>query len=141
MNDREIKQQLQKQDAQKRERADLVALAEKIHQHQITLELNDVEFVRKYSGLGSTKTYKRILTANETDPSTKEADSLKDLNVDRWLIEFRQVLSLIEALGKADNEEEPLYDDLSPCVRLRAAVTDAMNEKGNNRLVIMAGPS
>lgn len=108
---------------------ELIGIAQAIRDYQKARELSDTQLLKKFAGLGSTKTYTRIL-----------AGDVADLDTERWLLEYRQVQTLIDALA-GDSEEEPLYDDLTSCGRLRVAVVDAMRERGNARLVIVQGPS
>ena len=109
---------------------ELVAIAQAIREYQAARGLTDTALLKKFTGLGSTKTFGRIY-----------AGDLADLDTERWLQEYRQVQTLIEALNGSETEEEPLYDDLTTCSKLRFAATDAMKERGNARLVIVQGPS
>jgi Rad3-related DNA helicase len=109
---------------------ELTKIAKQIRDWQVAQQLTDTALLKKFNGLGSTKTFGLILSG--------KAD---DLDVERWLVEYRRVQTLIEALSSDISEEEPLYEDLSTCSRLRVAVTDALKERGNARLVIVQGPS
>jgi hypothetical protein len=104
--------------------------ARQIRDWQTKRGISDSELCRKYSGLGSTKTYKRIL----------EGD-LEELDLERWAVEYEQVLTLLDLESQAAVLEEPIYDDLWHVTASRLAVVDAMRERGNNRLVIIEGPS
>lgn len=108
---------------------ELQELARQIREWQTKNNLSDTALLKKFPGLGSTKTFTRIV-----------AGDFEGLDLDRWAVEYRQVLALIEALAEAGTEAEPLYDDLSTCLRLRIAALEAMKETGNNRLVIVLGP-
>lgn len=108
--------------------SELQTMARQIRDWQKKQELSDTMLLKKFAGLGSTKTFTRILDGD-----------VADLDTERWLLEYRQVLSLIEALADASSESEPLYDDLTTCARLRVAALEAMREKGNNRLVVVLG--
>ena len=109
---------------------ELTAIAKQIREYQATRALTDTALLKKFNGLGSTKTFGRICDGD-----------LDDLDAERWLVEYRQVQTLIEALNGSETEDEPLYDDLTTCSRLRVATTDAMKERGIARLVIIQGPS
>lgn len=108
---------------------ELIDLAKQVREWQRKNELSDTQLLKKFPGLGSTKTFVRICDGD-----------LADLDGERWLVEYQQVLSLIAALADHNSEDEPLYDDLSTCARLRVVALDAMRETGNNRLVIVLGP-
>lgn len=90
--------------------------------------LSDGAMCRQYAGLGSTKTYKRILNAK---------DDLEELNVDRQLSNYREVLTLLSMSGEDLREE--IYADFSHVSQAYLAVTGAMKEQGNTRLVIVEG--
>lgn len=108
---------------------ELQQVALDIRAWQTSKGLSDVQMLKKFPGLGSTKTYTRLL-----------AGDVDDLDTERWLIELRQVQALIDALADASTDDEPLYDDLSTCARMRVAALEAMREKGNNRLIVVLGP-
>ena len=108
----------------------LVELAQKVRGWQQTTGISDAELCRRFAGLGSTKTFKRIL----------EGD-LDELDSERWSTDYGQVLALIEIESHNVVSDEPIYDDLRHMTATRLAVTDAMQESGNNRLVIVEGPS
>lgn len=108
----------------------LKQLAEQVREFQLARNISDAELCRRFAGLGSTKTYKRIL----------EGD-LAELDSERWETEYKQVLALIEIESACQELDEPIYDDLKHVTATRLAVNDAMNERGNNRLVIVEGPS
>jgi DNA transposition AAA+ family ATPase len=107
---------------------ELKECAEKIRAFQEKLGLSDADFCRRYPGLGSTKTYKKIL-----------AGDVADLDPDRWLRDYGQVLNLITLEDRRG--EEQTYDDLWHMTAVRVAVADLLRERGNNRLVIVEGPS
>lgn len=110
------------------ERKRLVELAAQIRDWQTSRRISDAELCRKYQGLGSTKTFKRILDG-----------SLEELDLDRWLMEYQQVWTVL--CVEAPVEADPVYDDLWHVRAARSAVRSAMQEVGNNRLVIVEGPS
>lgn len=105
---------------------ELVTLAAEIAVRQATAGASDTAWCRRYPGLGSTKTYK-LIQRGQTD----------GLDPERWLIDYRAVLELLDSIGP--EAEEPLYDDLTPVARLSAALGDAMRETSNRRLVLVTG--
>lgn len=105
-------------------------IATDIRDWQQSRGTSDAEFCRKFAGLGSTKTYKRILDGD-----------VAELDIERWVVEYQQVWALIELESASGAEDEPIYDDLWHITATRLAATDAMREPGNNRLVIIEGPS
>jgi DNA transposition AAA+ family ATPase len=107
---------------------ELVSLGRKIQQYQEDRKLNDSALLRKFSGLGSTKTFNRIVH-----------NELTELDLERQLANYRAVWALIESIGDEKTTSEELYDDLSPVRHLQKAVLDAMRVTGNNRLVLMEG--
>lgn len=112
------------------EKTRLVEVAKQIRDWQVAKGLSDNEVCRRFAGLGSTKTFKRILD-----------DDLAELDLERWCQEYEQVRTLIDLESAGAPEEEPVYDDLWHVRAARLAVADAMRERGNNRLVIIEGPS
>jgi hypothetical protein len=109
---------------------EIIQLGNRIRKWQVTHGLSDTEVCRRYSGLGSTKTYKKVI-----------AGDLDGLDIDdKWLPEYRAVWSLMEYADQAGVQDEPDYDDLTNVTRARLAAMHAMQERGNNRLVIMEGP-
>lgn len=107
---------------------ELVSLGRKIREYQEAKGLSDSAMLRKFSGLGSTKTYGRVVN-----------NDLAELDLERQLQNYRSVWALIESLGDDEQKTEELYDDLSPAVHLRRAVLEAMKVTGNNRLILMEG--
>lgn len=106
----------------------LTELANRIRDWQLSQNLSDTELcTKRFPGLGSTKTYKRIL-----------AGDLQELDLERWTLEYEQVWTL---MGMEVKQDGPAYDDLWHMRASRTAVTEAMQETGNNRLVIIEGPS
>ena len=108
----------------------LKRIAGDIRDWQTGRTVSDAELCRKFAGLGSTKTYKRILDGD-----------VGELDVERWLVEYEQVWALMEMESAATADDEQVYDDLWHVTATRLAATDAMREAGNNRLVIVEGPS
>ncbi|MBI5817436.1 MAG: ATP-binding protein [Verrucomicrobia bacterium] len=114
-------------DAQQKE---LASLAQTIRDYQTKREWSDTLLCKKFGGLGSTKTFTKILK-----------NELEELDLERWLLEYRSVVNLITAEAGADTQDEQVFDDLSTCSRLRVAFLDIMNVRGNNRLIICEGAS
>lgn len=108
----------------------LIELAQRVRDWQQQAGLSDAELCRRFTGLGSTKTFKRILDGD-----------LAELDGERWVTDYQQVLALIEIASQNVAGAAPIYDDLRHMTITRLAVTDAMQESGNNRLVIVEGPS
>ena len=109
------------------ELSELQILAGNIRESQLSQKLNDSAICRKFTGLGSTKTYQRI----------REGKDLEELDLEKWLLNYRAVWALIEG-GVADEEpHEEYYEDLTPVLRLKRAINGAMKASGNDRLVIM----
>jgi DNA transposition AAA+ family ATPase len=108
----------------------LPEIARRIRDWQQHHNLSDNEICRRFAGLGSTKTYKRILDGE-----------MAELDPDRQLHNYEQVWNLIEIESATTAADEPTYDDLPHIASVRYAVADAIAETGNNRLVIVEGPS
>ncbi len=111
-------------------KTELIELAKQVREWQTGTGISDNELCRRFAGLGSTKTYKRILDGE-----------LEELDSERWETDYRQVLALIEIESLNRDADEPIYDDLQHICATRLAVTDSMQERGNNRLVIVEGQS
>ena len=109
---------------------ELVSLAQKVRIWQETRKYNDTELLRRYPGLGSTKTYTRVLKSD-----------LHELDLDRWLTEYRAVWALIESLAGRERHDEELYEDLSTVVHLRRALVDVLEESSIARVVLVEGDS
>jgi DNA transposition AAA+ family ATPase len=109
---------------------ELIAVAQQIRDWQKARGLTDTALLKKFSDLGSTKTFTRILDGD-----------VADLDVERWHEQFRKVKILVDELNDSVKEDEPFFDNLSTCSRLRFAATDAMKKTSNARLVIIQGPS
>mgnify|MGYP005851965893 CR=1 FL=1 len=105
---------------------ELVLLAGEIATKQGAAGASDTAWVRRYPGLGSTKTYKLI-----------QRGEIGGLDPDRWLLDYRAVAELLDSVGP--EAEEPLYADLSPVQRLATALAEAMRESSNRRLVLVTG--
>jgi type II secretory pathway predicted ATPase ExeA len=108
--------------------AELREIAERIRDWQLAKQISDAAVVKRYTGLGSTKTYKRIL----------EGD-LKELDLEKQLTNYRTVEALIDSLGDDDGEDEALYADISPTVHLSRVALETMRERGIARFILMLG--
>jgi AAA domain-containing protein len=108
--------------------AELREIAQRIRDWQLAKSMSDAAMVKKYTGLGSTKTFKRILD-----------DDLKELDLEKQLTNYRTVWALIESLGDDEGADEELYPDLSPAVHLGRVVLETMRERGVARFVLMLG--
>jgi hypothetical protein len=111
------------------ERDELVALAQKIRAWQEAKKISDNELLRRYAGLGSTKTFTKILAHN-----------LEELDLERWTAVYRVVWAMIENLTTRDHEED-LYEDLSTVVQLRRALIDILECHSLRRVVLLEGES
>ena len=109
---------------------ELVQLAHQIQQYQDRKKWSDSEMIRKFPGLGSTKTYKRLLKRD-----------LDEVDLENQLSKYRAVHTLIENLGDAEELREMLYDDLTPVLRLRNAFVDVMTQTGDARFLLVLGDS
>lgn len=112
------------------ERDELVALATRIRDWQEQRKYSDNELLRRCPGLGSTKTFTRILKGD-----------LAELDLDRWASEYRAVWALIESLTGRERVEEELYDDISTVVQLRRALVEILEETSIRRVVLLEGES
>jgi len=111
-------------------RAELGDVAGRIRRWQEERKISDSQMLRDFAGLGSTKTYTRIV-----------AGDVEDLDCERWARDYAAVWSLIGLLSEAQSDNDEIYSDLTTVIDLRKAVADAMRERGNNRLVLVQGPS
>jgi DNA transposition AAA+ family ATPase len=109
---------------------ELVALAQKIRTWQEARKFSDNELLRRFPGLGSTKTFTRLLKSD-----------LAELDLDRWVCEYRAVWALIESLAGRERSEEELYDDISTVVQLRRALVEILEETSIRRVVLLEGDS
>lgn len=107
---------------------ELVALAQAIKNWQEAKGLTTSAMLRRYSDLGSDKTYGKLAVGN-----------IDQLDVERQLVNYRAVWSLIEAIGDDSGPSEENYDDLSPVVQLRRALMEAFVENGNARFILVQG--
>lgn len=90
-------------------------------------QMTKAELLRRYPGLGDDRTFGRCLSGDTTE-----------LSVEKWLVSYRQVQSLLELEPEADEEEE-FYNDLTPAIQLRTAFTEIARERGNARVIVLLG--
>ena len=110
---------------------ELKAVATRIREWQQARNISDAELCRRFVDLGSPKTFHLILD-----------DKADGLDTDgRWQFDYERVWSLMEIMSTGDTETDLPLDDLTHVTQARLAVTDAMREPGNNRLVIIEGPT
>lgn len=113
------------------DRDELLALAQQIRAWQETrTQHSDNELLRRLPGLGSTKTFTRILKGD-----------LEELDIDRWLSEYRAVWAVIESLSGREAVQEELYEDLSTVVQLRRAIVEILECRTIRRVVLLEGES
>jgi DNA transposition AAA+ family ATPase len=107
---------------------ELVGLAQKVRAWQEARKYSDNELLRRLPGLGSTKTFSRIL---KTD--------LAELDLDRWLAEYRAAWAVVESVAGQEQNEEELYEDLSTVVALRRAIVEILECRSIRRVVLLEG--
>ena len=107
----------------------LVDLAKWVYAWQCQKELRDAQMIRKFPGLGSSKTYRDI-----------RAGKVESYDVERWLSEYRMIKNEVEVVEQEHRAEE-VFEDLSTVVQLRRAALGAMATNGSNRVVIVQAAS
>jgi len=107
---------------------ELKKVAQQIKDYQDRRGLSDAGLCREFAGLGSSKTYKNILSGDTAE-----------LNIDRQLQNYTRVLELTRI--KPDPDAGAIYDDLRHVRQTLVAVKEAYLEKGNDHLVIIEGPT
>lgn len=106
-------------------------IAQKALVFQQSRKWSDAEIVKQFSGLGSTKTYKRILDLE---------DDLNELNIEAQLIKYRGAESQINKLIAEERGEEIEYTDFQNIEMALGAVSSAACEKSSNdRFVCIEG--
>lgn len=110
----------------------LLGLANRIRawQEKQRPRLSDEAIVRRFPGLGSTKTYRRI----------REGD-LEGLIAENHLARYNGVWNEIEVGSRHAAREEELYDDLTPAMDSGLAIAGAIPATGQARLVVIEGPT
>jgi len=112
------------------EAEELQAIARKVCEYQQAKGMSDTALLKKFGGLGSTKTYKRILNGD-----------LAELDLEKQLNNYRAVEALMDSMGNGAESNEQLYDDLFPVIELRRVFIETTKENGLARLVILQGPT
>jgi type II secretory pathway predicted ATPase ExeA len=109
---------------------ELVALAKKIRTWQEARKFSDNELLRRFPGLGSTKTFVRIVK-----------NDLAELDLQRWASDYRAVWAVIEALTGGERGDVELFDDLSTVISFRRALTDIFECRSIRRVILVEGDS
>lgn len=109
---------------------ELISLGTRIRDWQDARKETNNGMLRRFAGLGSTKTFDRIVRGE-----------LGELDLERQLNNYRAVWSLIETIGAGEGVEEELYDDLNPAIQLRRAFSDILAERTDARLIVLEGDS
>lgn len=109
---------------------ELIALARRIRAWQESRQLSDNELLRRLPGLGSTKTYSRLLKGDTAE-----------LDLERWLAEYRSVWAVIESLTGRDRDEEELYEDLSTVVQFKRALVEILECRSIRRVILLEADS
>lgn len=112
---------------------ELATLAREVRDYQAAHDLTTSRLVREFPGLGSDKTL-GLLAAG--DPA-----KLEDLDLERWLAEYRATTGLMRTLAEKKARKDEVYEDLTTVKHLRLALMEAMTDKSNSRLVLAVGPS
>jgi DNA transposition AAA+ family ATPase len=105
-------------------------LAGEIRNYQLERDWSDSKLVREIAHLGSTKTFKRILNAE---------DDLAELNLDNQLNALENAAELIATRRAKDLPPEPEYDDFRNIISVRQAVAAAMQEESIARFICVEG--
>jgi type II secretory pathway predicted ATPase ExeA len=105
-------------------------VAGRIRGWQTERRMSDAELLRRYRGLGTDRTFGRIMGGD-----------LDELDVERWAKDYEAVWQCMQMESEESTAEEPLYDDLSIVLDVRRAVAEAMREQGSSRLVLVQGPN
>lgn len=114
--------------------AELREIAQRVRDWQQGKGLSNAALCRKFGGLGSTKTYKRILEPGE------ENEGLKELDLDKQLANYKTVWALIESIGDDEAAREELYPDLTPAVHFNRVLLETMREAaGIARFILILG--
>ncbi len=90
----------------------------------------DSEMVRRFTALGSAKTFQKCRDGE-----------VGDLDIEKQLTNYRTVQTLIDSLASARKSEDPVYDDLSSVLRVKRALLEILREEGNARLILVEADS
>ena len=93
-------------------------------------KVSDEAMVRRFPGLGSTKTYRRL----------REGD-FEGLIVENHLAKLNGVWNQIELDRARGAHVEEIYEDLTPALDTGLAIAGAIPQTGQNRLVVIEGPT
>jgi len=111
--------------------AELIALAQGIQAWQASRSprISNEEMLRRYPGLSSTKTFRRLVNG---DADFADLDSL--------LARYRGVWDLIQH-GSGANGPEEIYPDLEPAFETAKAAALLIPQHGRERLLLIEGPT
>lgn len=108
----------------------LQALAARVREWQQRQGMTDSALLRKFPGLGTSRTFQRA----------RQGD-VAELDLERWVQDYRSVVNVLEALESEGDNQDPLYPELSTVISMRIALVGAMQQSGNSRLVLVQGGS
>lgn len=109
---------------------ELIGLAKRIREWQEAREFSDNELLRRLPGLGSTKTFVRVTRGD-----------VAELDVPRWVSEYRAVWASIESLTGRERGDIELYEDISTVISVRRALTDIFECRSLRRVILVEGDS
>lgn len=102
-------------------------IAQRVREYQERKGLSDSGMLRKFAALGSTTTYKKILDGK-----------IEDLDLEKWLTNYRAVIALIEST-KDDEVEEELYSDLVGAAELKRVFLETSTTQSIARFILVEG--
>ncbi len=107
-------------------------LAGEVRNYQFERGWSDSKLCKEIASVGSSKTYKRILDAE---------DELDELNIENQLRNYQSAVEIIASFRQKDRPAEPEYADFANVQRAEIAVRRAMQEDEEcvARLVIIEG--
>lgn len=108
--------------------SELHELALEAKKHQEKLGLSDSKFIKQFRGLGSTKTYNKVLKQD-----------WQQVNVEGWLDRYKDAVAMMDGDEPSDNSRDPIYTNLTSVILLKEALIEAMNKTGHDRVVMMFG--
>lgn len=106
-----------------------IARAIRAWQDRTSPRLSDEAMVKRYRGLGSTKTYRRLVKGDTSS-----------LDLDKQLANYRGVERQIAEVSGSDGQEE-IYEELTPTFEVAMAVSTLLRQRGNERVVLVEGPT
>lgn len=104
---------------------ELIGLAKSIRLWQEQRDLSDNELLRKMPDLGSTKTFTRLLKGDTAE-----------LDLDRWIANYRAVAAAIESMANVQQDDEELYDDFSTVAALRRSLVEILECRSIRRVIL-----